>query len=248
MFTTDRRDEVRTLLLARARDDARISGAAITGSAASDAEDRWSDIDLLFGVADCAAVAEVLGEWSDFVHRELGALHHFDVHAGAATYRAFLLADGLEVDLAFTPATRFGPLASGAFRIVFGHAAERPAPAPADPEHLIGLAGHHALHARVSVERGDVWQAEYRISGVRDQVIALACLRLGLPAAYAKGADALPEDITGPLEDALPASLDRAELLRALKAATSALVRELKENDPPLAGALGRALVAIATG
>jgi hypothetical protein len=79
-------------------------------------------------------------------------------------------------------------------------------------------------------------------------VIALACLRLGLPAMYAKGADALPDAITGPLEDALVRAPDRPELLRALKAATSALIRELKENDPPLAGTLGRALVEIAAG
>jgi predicted nucleotidyltransferase len=248
MFTVDRREAVRTTLLARAREDPRIVGAAITGSAASDAEDRWSDIDLFFGVADGAAVADVLGDWSDFVYGELGALHHFDLHSGLATYRAFLLADRLEVDLAFTPAARFGPLGAGAFRVVFGASADRPAAASGDPAHLLGLAWHHVLHARIAIERGHAWQAEYWISGVRDHVIALACLRLGLPAMYAKGADALPDPITGPLEDALVRALDRPELLRALKAATSALIRELKENDPPLAGTLGRALVEIAAG
>jgi hypothetical protein len=63
---------------------------------------------------------------------------------------------------------------------------------------------------------------------------------------YAKGVDALPEATTGPLEDALVRGLDRPALLRALKAATSALIRELKENDQRLAGTLGRALVEIA--
>jgi hypothetical protein len=33
-----------------------------------------------------------------------------------------------------------------------------------------------------------------------------------------------------------------------LKAATSALIRELEENDPRVAGTLGRALVQIAVG
>jgi predicted nucleotidyltransferase len=130
MFTVDRREAVRTTLLARAREDPRVVGAAITGSAASDAEDRWSDIDLFFGVADGAAVADVLGDWSDLVYGELGALHHFDLHSGLATYRAFLLADRLEVDLAFTPAARFGPLGAGAFRVVFGAPADRPAARP----------------------------------------------------------------------------------------------------------------------
>jgi hypothetical protein len=248
MFTVDRREEVRTLLLARAREDARIAGAAITGSAASDAEDRWSDIDLFFGVADGGAVEDVLGEWSDFAYRELGALHHFDLHAGAATYRAFLLADGLEVDVAFTPAARFGPLGPGAFRVVFGEPSDHPPTGSADPGHLIGLAWHHVLHARISIERGLLWQAEHWISGVRDHVIALACLRLGLPAMYAKGAAALPEATTAPLEDALVRGLDRPELRRALTAATSALIRELEATDPRLAATLGQALVDIAAG
>jgi hypothetical protein len=238
---------VRALLLERARADARIVGAAITGSAARDAEDRWSDVDLFFGVAEGAAPAGVLGDWSDFAIRELGAVHHFDLHAGAATYRAFLLGDGLEVDVAFTPAAEFGPLGTGAFRVVFGEPASPQAGSRADDAgHLVGLAWHHVLHARTSIERGAPWQAEYWISGVRDHTIALACRRLGLAAVYAKGADALPEEIAAPLADALVRGLDRPELIRALRAATGALLRELKQTDPALAGTLGPVLVELA--
>jgi hypothetical protein len=238
---------VRALLLERARADARIVGAAITGSAARDAEDRWSDIDLFFGVAEGAAPAGVLSDWSDFAVRELGAVHHFDLHAGAATYRAFLLGDGLEVDLAFTPAAAFGPLGAGAFRVVFGEPAPRQAGAgTGDAGHLVGLAWHHALHARTSIERGAPWQAEYWISGVRDHTIALVCRRLGLPAVHAKGADALPEEIAAPLADALVRGMERPELVRALRAATGALLRELKQTDPALAGTLGPVLVELA--
>lgn len=223
---------MRPLLLERARTDARIVGAAITGSAARDAEDRWSDIDLFFGVADGAVPADVLADWSDFVVRELGAVHHFDLHAGAATYRAFLLGDGLEVDLAFTPAGAFGPLGTGAFRVVFGEAAPRQAgPGAGDAGHLVGLAWHHVLHARTAIERGAPWQAEYWISGVRDQTLALGCLRLGEPAHYAKGADALPIAVTGGLEDALVRSLELEELRRALRVAATGFLLELAASD-----------------
>lgn len=78
------RHDVRGRLLARARDDDRIVGAAITGSAARDAEDRWSDIDLFLGVADGVPVATALSDWSAFAYRELGALHHFDLQSGPA--------------------------------------------------------------------------------------------------------------------------------------------------------------------
>jgi hypothetical protein len=43
---------------------------------------------------------------------------------------------------------------------------------------------------------GRWWQAEHWISAMRDHVITLACVRLGYPAHYAKGAHLLPEDLT----------------------------------------------------
>jgi acyl-CoA synthetase (AMP-forming)/AMP-acid ligase II len=45
---------------------------------------------------------------------------------------------------------------------------------------------------------GRWWQAEHWISAMRDHVITLACVRLGYPAHYAKGAHLLPEDLTTP--------------------------------------------------
>ena len=202
----------------------------MTGSAADGREDRWSDIDLFFGVADQAALDEVVADWSGYIHGELGALHHFDLKVPAATYRAFLLPSCLEVDLGFTTADRFGP-AGPHFRAIFGKAAQ-PSPAPLpDPGHLIGLAWHHVLHARSSIERGKPWQAEYWISGIRDQTLALACLRFGEPTDYAKGADALPSGVRGELEAALVRTLSLEELWRALRVAATRLLDELYATD-----------------
>src|SRR4029453_8885827 len=160
----------------------------------------------------------------------LGALHHFDLKVPAATYRAFLLPSCLEVDLGFTPGSRFGP-AGPQFRTVFGTAAQTSPASLPDPGHLIGLAWHHVLHARSSIERDKPWQAEYWISGIRDQTLALACLRLGAPIHYAKGADALPVAVTGGLEDALVRSLELEELRRALRVAATRLLLELVATD-----------------
>jgi hypothetical protein len=245
MFTTGRRQQVRAQLLDRAREDERVVGAAITGSAARGAEDRWSDVDLFFGVATGEPVADVLGAWSAFAYRELGAVRHFDLRAGSAIYRAFLLSDLLEVDLGFAPAAEFGPLGEGDFHVVFGDAAQRQS-ADVDPGHVIGLAWHHVLHARTSIERGCAWRAEYWISGIRDHILTLACLRLGLPAAHAKGADELPLDITAPLREALVGGLDAAELTRALRATTRALLGELRETDAGVAAALEGPLAELA--
>jgi predicted nucleotidyltransferase len=79
MFTAEERDGIRDPLLERARADHRITGAALTGSAALGTQDRWSDIDLFFGVEVGLEPRDVLGEWSDFVYAELGAVHHFDL-------------------------------------------------------------------------------------------------------------------------------------------------------------------------
>lgn len=239
VFTPEERDRVRDLLLARAASDERIVGAALTGSGSRGAEDRWSDIDLYFGVAEGTAREDALAEWSSFVYRELGALHHFDLDAGHAIYRAFLLPDRLEVDLAFAAADRFGaqgPL----FRPLFGTVVEPPeAGEPGSrASHLIGLGWHHALHAQIAIARGRLWQAEHWVSALRDHVLALACLRLGLPSAYAKGADALPRAITAPLEGTLVPNLEPQQLSRALGAAVTAFLQEVDAADPKLAARL----------
>ena len=144
---------------------------------------------------------------------EFGALHHWDLPFGSTTYRVFLLSGGL-VDLAFTPAAELGPRGP-AWRTVFG-ATVRPVPsAPPRRDDLVGLGWHHVLHARTCIERGKPWQAEHWISALRDQVLALACLRLGHPG-YAKGADLLPPELRASLVPALVRSLEEAELRRAL--------------------------------
>jgi hypothetical protein len=237
MFTAADRDQLRARLLDRARTDGCIAGAAITGSASHDAADRWSDIDLFFGVAAGNSIEGVLGDWSAFMYQELGALHHFDLRSGPAIYRAFLLPACLEVDLAFTPAAEFGPLGPH-FRTVFGAAIERPYVARPDRDHIIGLAWHHVLHARIALERRQLWQAEYWISGIRDHALALACLRFGQPAVYAKGVDGLPAAVTTPFEGALVRALTPTELRRALEVAATLLLGELLEADAALAGRL----------
>jgi predicted nucleotidyltransferase len=245
MFTEADRNQLRTRLLERAREDRRVTSAAVTGSASHGAEDRWSDIDLFFGVAAEIALEEVLGDWSEFMYQELGALHHFDLQSGPAIYRAFLLPECLEVDLAFTPAAEFGALGPH-FRLVFGEAMERPAAAEPDRDHIIGLAWHHVLHARICIERNKLWQAEYWISGVRDHALALACLRFGQPALYAKGVDGLPSELKTRFGDALVRALTPPELWRALSVAAAQLLRELREADADLARRLEGPLLELA--
>lgn len=234
MFTIEEREALRREIISAARADPRITGAAITGSASMGNEDRWSDVDLAFGVREGSEVETTLADFSRRMYSDHHALDHLDVIRGSWIYRVFLLPNTLQVDLAFAPAADFGARAP-TFRLAFGSALENPQVTPAPVHELIGLAWIYALHTRSSIARARFWQAEYMISAMRDQVLALACVRYGLPASEGRGMDALPSDVTVPLRDALVRSLDSQELLRAFRVVTSSLVRELRSADPELA-------------
>jgi len=241
MYNPEERAYLRTELLSRASRDTRISGAAITGSAAVQSEDRWSDIDLAFGVSPSAELPNVLSDWTAHMYDSCGALHHLDIHAGGWVYRVFLLRNTLQVDLAFAPTEEFRPLAP-TFQLVFGEAKEaQQTPSPA-VEGLIGMGWLYALHARSSLARRKFWQAEYMISGMRDQALSLACTRHGLSAYHAKGADQLPREVLNLFEGSLAGSLDGPELSRAFLSATSVLLAEIRFADMRLAENLEEAV------
>jgi len=244
-YTAQERENIRGDLVEAGRSDPRIIGAALTGSAATGGEDPWSYVDLLFGLRDAAELPAVLADWTSRMYSRHGALHHLDVPFGGAVYRVFLLQSTLQVDLAFAPPAEFGARAPS-FRLLFGSASELAPLPPPSAEHLIGLAWLHAVHARSCIARGRLWQGEYMISGVRDHVLSLACLRHGLPALQGRGMDRLPVELTAPLEGALVQRLDANELRRALRVAVSALLAEMRLVNEPLARRLQGPLTELA--
>jgi hypothetical protein len=110
-------------------------------------------------------------------------------------FSVFLLENSLQVDLSFAPEADFS--------------ADRPPVQPPTARHVFGLGVHHAVRARFCVERKRLWQAEYWISGLRDEALTLACLREGLPAAYGGGFDRLPAEVLGEAELAPPSARRR---------------------------------------
>ena len=241
IFTLEERESLRSELLERAVKDQRISGAAMTGSAAASREDRWSDIDLAFGVRDAGELSKVLCDWTAQMYQQHLALHHVDVHAGAWIYRVFLLPGTLQVDLAFVPAAEFRALAP-TFRLVSGESNEPQHVQQPPAETIVGFGWLYALHARSCIARGNVWQAEYMISGIRDNALALACIRHGLPAVHGRGVDLLPKEVTAPFEGALVRQLETAELSRCFRVAMEGLLSEIGYADQALAGRLQVAL------
>ena len=142
-------------------------------------------------MAESADLDEVIADWTTALYEEGQAVHHWDVRAGAALYRVFLLESGLQVDIAFTPELDFGAR-SPSFELAFGEPVEVPPTEPPAFADVAGLGWLGVLHANKAIERGRPWEAAYWVASVRDQTLALACLRLGESPYYSRGVDRLP--------------------------------------------------------
>ena len=122
MFTVEQRDDLRDRLLRLAEEDERVVAGALVGSLAGNGGDRFSDLDLTFGVADRVRVTDVLDDWTRTLIDELHAVKLGELERGPTTYRVFLLPDALQLDLSMTPAAQFRP-AGPRFQLVFGETA-----------------------------------------------------------------------------------------------------------------------------
>jgi hypothetical protein len=237
VFTIEQRDALRERMLRLAEEDERVVAGAAVGSLAFEGGDRFSDVDLTFGIADHLQVADVLDDWTRTLIDELDAVRLADLDRGPTTYRVFLLPDALQLDLSMTPAALFRP-AGPRFRLVFGETvgeSDPPArpvagglflPTPPVATDIFGWGVIYALHARACIERGRVWQAEHYVGAVRDHALSLACLREVLPAVQARGYDDLSAETLARFEDAHAGAVEPGVLRAALATCVLALMRE----------------------
>ena len=238
MFTVEQRDALRERVLRLAEEDERVVAGAVVGSFAVDAGDRFSDLDLTFGIADDVHLTDALDDWTRTLTDELDAVQLAELDRGPTTYRVFLLPEALQLDLSMTPAAQFRP-AGPRFRRLFGETAADlseapmpqvagdlfiPTPSVAGP--IFGWGVIYALHARACIERGRVWQAEHYVGAVRDHALALACLRHGLPAVQARSYDDLSAGTIARFADAHVGAVEPAALRAALAASVLALMQE----------------------
>jgi predicted nucleotidyltransferase len=240
VFTPQERDRLRQSLIEEARQDSRITAAALVGSAATDTEDRWSDIDLALRLAPGHLPCGVAPSWTELLTDTYGAIAHTDVWSGSALYRVFLLPSSLQVDVSFWPDQEFRA-AGGPISLAFGDANDPAPPGPGRRDELLGMAWLHALHVRSSIARRRGLQAVSMLNGMREQVVSLACLRLGLPAYQGRGVDRLPDALKRDLEATLPRSTASAELARRFDLLAVLLAAEVSHLD----GAAARDLVPV---
>lgn len=243
MYIVEQRAALRERVLALAEGDDRVVAGAAVGSLALGGGDRYSDLDLTFAVADDAALADVLDDWSRKLSEDVGAVRLVDLERAPTIYRVFLLPDALQFDLSLTPAARFAP-AGPRWRTLFGEIADEHTrtPPPPDAADLFGWGIIYALHARTCIDRGRLWQAQHYAGAVRDHALSLACLRHELPAVQARGYDDLPADVLARFAGTHVGSLDADELRGALSIAVQALIHQAKEANVPTVDAVAERL------
>jgi len=257
MFTVEERDALVEHLVRLAQEDERVVAGALVGSLAVDAGDRYSDVDLTFGIADRVPVTDLLDEWTSTLADQLEAVPLVDLVRGPTTYRVFLLPKALQFDLSMTSAEQFRP-AGPRFRLLFGETADEVEPpdpppvgdlfiaTPSVARDVFGWGVIYALHARACIERGRLWQAEHYVGAVRDHALSLACLREELPPAQARSYDDLSAETLAQLADARVGALEAEALRAALAASVAALEREGVEADLPNAHVVAECLAEIA--
>jgi hypothetical protein len=256
MFTVEQRDDLRERVLRMAGEDGRVVAAAVVGSLAVDGGDRYSDVDLTFGIVDHVPLEDVLDGWTRTLSDELAGVHLVDLQRGPTTYRVFLFPDALQLDLSVTPAAHFRP-AGPRFRLVFGNtAAGEPEvrgstgagifiPTPPIARDLFGWGVIYALHARACIERGRVWQAEHYVGAVRDHALSLACLREGTTGVQARGYDDLRSETLAGFRQTHVGAVEPRQLRAALAASVVALLGEGANARLPHADTVAQSLAEI---
>ena len=248
MFGVDEREALQARLVRLAEVDQQVAAAALLGSAARSASDRWSDIDLALRLVPGARPDAVADEWTARVADTEQVVDHLDVRASGALYRVLLLASSLQVDLSFWPHDQ--PLAGGApVAVLFGEvpvAAVEPAAGADEARRALQMGWLYALHTRSALGRGRPWQALWMLESMRELVVGSYCRRLGVPAAEGRGVDGLPPDLLAGLARGHPAGVEPDALWAGFEVLVGLLLEEVERQGVAVSVDLARVVVELA--
>ena len=244
MFAAPERTRIRDELIARARADGHIAGAALVGSAARGDEDAWSDIDVVLQLAPDADEPAVVRAWTRWIDDRFAVADTLDVMAGAR-YRVFLLTSSLQIDVSFWPYAEFRSTGES-FRLVFGTPSLPSVQRAPDLDAVIGMGWLNALHARSAIARGRLWQAVMMLDDLRNQIIALACIRHGLNPWHGRDVDRLPAAEKDALLRSRSAEVSSPTLQSAKQILIEQFLAEVAQHDPARARALAQPLRVLA--
>ena len=95
------------------------------------------------------------------------------------------------------------------------------------------------IHAGTAAQRGQLWKALYELEQVRDRAIELRGLRENLETKHFRHVDQLPLEFLSTIQRSMPISLEREEIIRALRVATDCFTAEAVHLDTILNQELG---------
>jgi hypothetical protein len=244
MFDALERTRIRDELIAHARTDVSIAGAALVGSAARGDEDAWSDIDLVLQLAPDADEPAVVQAWTVWVDDRFDVADTLDVMA-AVRYRVFLLTSSLQIDVSFWPYAEFRGTGES-FQLLFGTPNPPSVHSAPDLDAHIGMGWLYALHARSAIARGKLWQAVMMLDDLRNQIIALACIRHGLNPWHGRDVDRLPPAEKEALLRSRSPEVSAATLQSSKRMLIEQFLAEVAQHDPARARALAQPLHTLA--
>lgn len=242
MFSVDQRDALRQEVIERAKQDVHVNGCALLGSAARDEQDAWSDIDIALQLEKGHEVEDVANRWTTWLGTIATVADTLTIHASGAMYQVFLFNNSMQLDLSFWPPDTLRST-GGRIRPVFG-TVQAPEVRRADPQSYVRMGWLYALHARSAIARRRAWQADMMLTELRNQVIALACHRMGLDPAEGRDAHLLPVELSDRLVASRASTVDAIEQGRSLQA-TLDVYRQEVENHRAISGPFGDALDAL---
>jgi hypothetical protein len=242
-FTEDDRLAILNTLLAALRQDERLVGVLLVGSAADGFYDRYSDIDLSVVVAEEHQVSSVFSDWHSRIEELFPTVSSFEVpYAENMFLGGYLLANYLEMDVGFLGmADLFAK--RGRWKVVFDRSGQIEDLMQTSWEHRVrtdpeaeyrgrlNSIWHYITHTAVSVARGHHWRALHYLETVRATAIELACHRRDFDPHHYRPVHLLPAEFQERLEKTLPKSTGDAEILRALGEAAAIFFDECLAFD-----------------
>ena len=244
-YSIEDRKAIQDFLIEKARSDPRISDAALVGSESVGKNDRWSDIDLTFGVSENIDLKELMTDWSAVLEKKFQTEQLFDLVYEQSVYRVFMTPECLQIDLSFTPTSYFGAITEN-FKLIFGKEKERAIKKLPEVRTIYGYFVLYALKTRTALERGRYWQALGFLNAGREQLLKLACSKYDLNPFDGRGYDDLPDRLKAELAEGLVPELNAHFLMNALSITVASGI-QLTEDFPGLKPALSKQLAAIAS-
>lgn len=245
MFSVEQRDAATEALLAFARSDSEIAGAAFVGSSATGNQDAWSDIDLMLQLSTTADEASVIDRWTEHLYSNFDVVHHLNVRAGnGILYRVFLTAESLQMDISFWPHEEFRAKGDR-FHLIYGSPTSPTQPAEPDLDAIVGQAWLFAIHIRSALARNTPWYAASLLDTMRIRILELASVRHGLNPHQRREADQLPTEYLTRLESTYPSSIAIPDIRTAFVTLMDIFRNEIELIDRDLEKRLSPALMAI---